>query len=122
MKSEEKQDIAEFLTRGMSDFDCYMAFAPRRGNDSDVFGRKEAIARIASTWSGAKLRARRDALLKSNSRGELEIFVTMTVDGGYGTQFQAYSWYHAEEQAKAAGYKILDWTEMEHRKILVIQQ
>lgn len=127
MKYEEKRDIAEFITRGMSDFECMMMYAPTRGpnrlTDHEVFGRNEAIERITKTWSGAKLRAERNALLASNARGDLETFVTMTVDGGYGSEFQAYSWHHADEQAVAAGYKILDWTDgMEGKHILVVAE
>ena len=124
MKYEQKRDIAEFITRGLDDFTCYMRYAPTRGpnrlRDHDVFGRQEAIERITKTWSTAKLVAERDAKLASNARGDLETFSTMTPDGGYGADFQAYSWYHAEEQAKAAGYKVVDWTEMEDKNILVI--
>lgn len=124
MKYEQKRDIAEFITRGKSDFECMMLYAPLRGHnklrDQDEFTREDAIRRIVKTWSGAKLKGERDAILRSNARGDLESYVTMTRDGGYGSSFEAYSWFHAEEQAVAAGYEILDWTEMEDKHILVV--
>lgn len=124
MKYEQKRDIAEFITRGKSDFECMMLYAPLRGpnriKDHDEFTRADAIERITKTWSGPKLLGERDAILRSNARGDLETYVTMTVDGGYGAEFQAYSWHHADEQAVAANYKVLDWTEMEDKHILVV--
>jgi hypothetical protein len=123
VKYDEKRDIAEFITRGMDDFGCFMLYSPKNLHDHDAFGRQEAIERIAKTWSGAKLRAERDAKLASNARGDLETYVTMTVDGGYGAEFQAYSWYHADEQARENGYVVLDWTEgMDEKHILVVQK
>lgn len=126
MKLEQKRDIAEFITRGLDDFQCMLQYAPMRGpnslKDNEVFGRAEAIERIARTWTGARLKAKRDELLRSNARGDLEKYHTMTPEGGYGSSFEAYSWHHAEEQAVAAGYAVLDWTEgMDRKHILVIE-
>jgi hypothetical protein len=35
---------------------------------------------------------------------------TMTVDGGYGSSFEADSWDEADKKATDAGYKVLDYT------------
>lgn len=121
MKYENKRDAAEFITRGKTDIECAMLYGPRDPAAQWGFTRSDAIEHIAKTWTPDKIRAERDALLASNARGDLETYVTMTVDGGYGAEFQAYSWYHADEQATAAGYAVLDWTDsMEGKNILVV--
>jgi hypothetical protein len=52
----------------------------------------------------------------------MDKFVTMTVEGGYGSVFQAATWEDAEKQAKAAGYKVLDWTEANGENVLVVSE
>jgi hypothetical protein len=121
MKDAEKLDIAEFLLKGMEEFAIILQYKPQNWGDITPFTREDAVQILVQRHSGPQLRAMRDEKLRSNARGELETFKTMTVDGGYGSSFQAYSWYHADEQAKKSGYVVLDWTEGMDEKILVIR-
>lgn len=121
--TDVKRDIAEYLTSGLSDFDCFVTYAPRGLTDHEVFGRREAIERLVKTSSLKGLQAKRDAKMASNARGQLETYRAMTADGGYAAEFQAYSWYHADEQAAAAGYEVVDWTTgMQDENVLVIKE
>lgn len=122
MTVQQRLELAEFITRGKDDLQCFMEFAHGLDVLPSEFGRMQAVEYLADKYTDEKLSDWKRQLQESNARGDDETFRTMTRDGGYGSSFRAKSWYDAEEQATKSGYKVLDWTDFGGENVLVIAE